>query len=73
MFEGALLGVHCDSAVVSHMLVTAGSDVEEGGLAAVRVSHQSNLDDLSPLLGQAVHLAFQPDLAVAFKGRQVLL
>ena len=38
--------------IVAHVLVRAGRDIEQGGLAAVRVAHQGDADDAVPLFRQ---------------------
>ena len=59
VFELAFLGVDGHSAVVPYMLVASRSDVEKRSLAAVRVPHQGNADDVPAFLCQMLHLFFQ--------------
>ena len=58
MFERAFFCIHRNSAVVADVLMTSGSDIEEGGLAAVRISHQGYLYDFSSLCSKCAHLTF---------------
>ncbi len=71
----AFLGVHGDARVVAHMLMGAGGDVEQGGLAAVGVSHQRHADVMVPLFGHVGQGPVQPLLLlqVAGEGLQVLV
>ena len=62
IFERSLLCIDSHAAVVTHMLMTAGSHIEKRCLAAVRITHQGHLDDLSSLLGQCGHLPLDPIL-----------
>ena len=68
IFKCTLLGIHSHTAVVAHMLMTAGSNVEKRSLTAVRISHQGHLDDLAALLCKRTHLTLDP-LLFRLKGR----
>ena len=59
MLESPFLGVHRHAAVVAHVLVAAGSDVEQGRLAAVRVAHQGDADHVVALGGDVLHRLFE--------------
>ena len=72
MFERTLLRIHCHTAVVSYMFMTAGSYVEERSLSAVRITDQGYLDDLSPGFRQCSHLSLEIRLALGIQSRQGL-
>ena len=57
--EAALLGIDGDPAVVAHMLVAAGGDVEKGGLSAVGVADEGHPDDVLALFRKLGHLAVE--------------
>ena len=74
VLEIALFRVDGHSAVVAHMLMAAGSDVEEGCLAAVGIADQSDPDHLAAFGRQMPHFLldvciFLPRLHVIAFGR----
>ena len=48
------------------MFMAARGNVEQGGLAAVRIADQGDADDMVPLLGQFGHLPVDQGLFVGF-------
>ena len=58
VLEIALLRIHCHATVVAHVLVTAGSHIEERGLSAVRIADKCDTDFLSSLVRESGHLPF---------------
>ena len=54
--EESFLGVYRHTAVVSHMLVCSGRDVEQGGLPAIGIAHQRNVDGASFVPCDILHL-----------------
>ncbi len=55
----SLLGVNGHTAVVAHVLMASGGDVEERGLPAVRVADKCDTDHVMSLFGKAFHLQIQ--------------
>ena len=53
--EGAHLLVHGHATVVAYALMGVRSDIEDAGLAAVRVPHQRHIDGAAPMLGNVVY------------------
>lgn len=41
----SLLGIYRDTAIVSYSFMGTGGEIEQRGLSAVRITHQSNGDD----------------------------
>ena len=52
MLEMSLFRIHRHTGIVAHVLMGAGGDVEQGGLAAVGIAHQGDADHMVPLFGQ---------------------
>ena len=52
MLEVSLLGIHGHAAVVTHVLVRAGCNIEKRGLAAIRVAYQGDAYVVAALFGQ---------------------
>ena len=72
VLEHALLGIHGDTAVIAHMLMASGGDIEKRGLSAIGISHQGDLYHLAALFGQCSHLPFKPGLVTGLQCRQGL-
>ena len=53
------LRINGHAAVIAHVLVAAGGDVEQRGLSAVRVADKGDSDHVMPLLGETFHLQIQ--------------
>ena len=59
MLEPAFLGIHRHAAVVAHVLVGAGCDVEKRCFAAVGIAHQGHPDIATALLREFGNLAVE--------------
>ena len=55
----SLFGVDGDPTVVAHVLMSAGGDIEERGLSAVRVAHQCHVDGAPLAQREAFHGLFR--------------
>ena len=56
VFEASLLGIHRHTAVISHVGVTSREGVENGALARVGITHQSNANLVDALLESLLHI-----------------